>query len=416
MAAKKPIERLLNRAEFQPGQKYGLEGVFDVLSNLGDPQDKIKVAHVAGTNGKGSTCLFLSSILAASGERVLLSTSPHLNRINERIIIDGIEIGDLKLEGYLAQVYAAEEKSNRDLSFFETVVVLSFLAAKEEKVDWLVLETGLGGRLDATNVVKRPEITLITGIAFDHMDILGDTLEKIAGEKAGILKHGVPAVLGEMKESCLEVFEKRALGLSAEIYLYGRDFELDEKFSSVQNIAEEGFQQRNCALAVQAARLIGIPDKFIARGLEKAFWPGRLERLEFFGNEVLVDCAHNEQGFEELVKHIERENLSEITMLCSFLKGKPWRQFLSSFRERISRAFVFQIDNWRAEEAEAVCDFLSGLGIRTINFGSDYQAGLEEIAKSDSQEKRGGSYLLCGSIYFTGPFRSLMKPGKEKYW
>ncbi len=201
---------------------FSLSSIKTVMGRLGNPQDSVKSIHVAGTNGKGSVSAGIASILGAAGFSVGLTISPHLARINERIVIDGVPIGDDELSLMAEEVRMAS--TGIELSFFEAITATFFLTAARRKVDYMVVETGLGGRLDATNVISRPEVSCITSIDFDHVAILGDTLPKIAAEKAGIIKGGSLAVVGEVGEDSFGVINDLSTAVSAKLYGFGRDF------------------------------------------------------------------------------------------------------------------------------------------------------------------------------------------------
>jgi len=204
------------------GARHGLDAMREACAREGDPQDALAVVHVAGTNGKGSVCAFVDAIARAAGMRTGLYTSPHLLRFAERIRIDGEPLDDARLCGALEHVLDAHP----ELTFFEVATLAAFLAFRDAKLDLVVLEVGLGGRLDATNVVQRPRATAITTIGFDHTALLGDTLEKIAREKAGILKPGVPVVIGPLVGPALHVVHRVAHEVGAPLFDFWEDIDL----------------------------------------------------------------------------------------------------------------------------------------------------------------------------------------------
>lgn len=217
---KEAVEYLLNIPKFV--KKTDKDTIDEVLKRFGNPQDKMKVIHIAGTNGKGSTCAFLNSILLAAGKSVGMFTSPHLVKINERIKINGIDVSDDEfLEAFKRLKKVLDEMQNEGfmhLSFFEMLFVLAVLLFENQKLEYAILETGLGGRLDATNIVKHPEVSIITTISMDHMEILGDTIEQIAAEKAGIIKKGVPVVYFGENEKVADIIEKsRRIGCKGDL-------------------------------------------------------------------------------------------------------------------------------------------------------------------------------------------------------
>jgi dihydrofolate synthase/folylpolyglutamate synthase len=321
--------------------KWGLERSAALLAALGDPQKKGRFIHVAGTNGKGSTCAMMASALRVSGFRVGLYTSPHLNDPRERIQIDGQLIGEQAwCEAFDAVHGAAEMLLAREMidahpSFFETVTAMAFVAFAQAGVDIVVLETGLGGRLDATNLVL-PELCVITPIDFDHEAFLGSSLESIAAEKAGILKLGRPAVFAEQRPEAFDVLERRALELDIPVTLsnhwlvedlwirkFGSRFLLsaDKEIPIVCNLAGV-HQVENARTAAAALDVFGISPAAIGKGIESAVWPGRLERMAT-DPDIILDGAHNPAGARALAAYIQQ-----------FFRGEPVRIIYGAMRDK----------------------------------------------------------------------------------
>ena len=270
----------------------GLDAIRGVCAALGDPQLKFRAIHVAGTNGKGAACAIMDAALRAGGLRIGRYTSPHLVRINERFFLDGKPISDEMLESASSRVAAAIKQSDNqtisnlaDLTFFEALTAVAFLVYAEAGCDYAVLETGLGGRLDATNICV-PEICVITKIGLDHCDWLGDTVEKIAAEKAGIIKKGVPIVLGKNDPAVIAVVKARASEVGAP-FVYAPDVadesEIPDGFSLVGS-----FNRENAVTAIAALKTLGLA-KGMAEGLGNVVWPGRFQRVGRF----IIDGAHN---------------------------------------------------------------------------------------------------------------------------
>lgn len=297
-----------------------------LLERLGNPQRRLPpVVHIAGTNGKGSTLAMLDAMLAAAGRRVHRYISPHLVRFSERILIEGEPIAEEKLAAVLDECERAN--GGEPITFFEITTAAAFLAFAREPAECVLLETGLGGRLDATNLVDRPLLTLITPVSMDHEAFLGDSLAAIAGEKAGILKRGVPAVIGPQAPEALAVIEARAAELGVPLTLHGRDWDAAEEDGRL--VVRDGgerialplpalpgvHQITNAGLAVVAARRLAAlapPAAAIARGLEQARWPGRLQRLTrgplpamlHEGSELRLDGGHNPAAGEVLARSL----------------------------------------------------------------------------------------------------------------
>ena len=309
----------LDRFQFH-GFRLGLERIEEVLKALGNPQNSFPSIHVAGTNGKGSVCAALSSILQQSGYRVGFYSSPHLVKLNERFRIGMIPIDDPLLKKLIEEVGSLVEKGF-ELSYFEFTTAMAFLCFARCKVDLALIETGLGGRLDATNVIS-PLLSIVTNISLDHQSYLGHSLEEIAFEKAGIIKKDIPVVAGRLEKGPLQVISEKCHRKNARLYLLGRDFfiqrhEKTDTFDFSMNgfhlkNARFGmfgeFQIDNAALAAASARLLtkkgmSIDQDNLRHGLDKTFWPGRSELLK--GDTwVFIDGAHNEAGARALKNSI----------------------------------------------------------------------------------------------------------------
>ncbi len=304
--------------------KFGLERIRAVLDALGRPQDRCRFVHVAGTNGKGSVCAMLESALRADGRRTGLFISPHLAEPTERICIDGEPISAERFTEVFDRVHAAVEKMldegaiDLHTTYFETVTAMAMLVFAEEHTDIVVLEAGLGGRLDATNVVD-PELCVITPVDFDHEAYLGKSIESIAGEKAGILKAGVPAVFSRQREESARVLDLRAAELSIAVARTEAwpvaELELDARGSRFLLLGERELriacplagehQVENAATAAVALTRLGVSDSAIEQGIARTRWPGRLERVSK-NPEIILDGAHNPAGARALAAYIER--------------------------------------------------------------------------------------------------------------
>jgi dihydrofolate synthase/folylpolyglutamate synthase len=304
--------------------KLGLDRIRKVLDALGRPQDRLRFVHVAGTNGKGSTCAMMESALRAAGLGTGLFTSPHLAEPTERIRIGGAPVSAARFAAAFDRVHRAVEDllaaGSIDLhtTYFETVTAMALLLFAEERVDKVVLETGLGGRLDATNVVT-PELTVITPVDFDHEAFLGKSLEAIAGEKAGILKPGVPAVFARQRPEPAAVLARRAAELDIPVDRLEdwtvRELEIDATHSRFRLSGPRelhitcplagAHQVENAATAAIALARLGLSDRAIETGIADTLWPGRLERVSLHP-EIILDGAHNPAGARALAAHIER--------------------------------------------------------------------------------------------------------------
>jgi dihydrofolate synthase / folylpolyglutamate synthase len=300
--------------------KFGLDRIRSVLAALGNPQDRCRIVHVAGTNGKGSTSAMIEAALRAGGAKTGLFTSPHLSEPTERIRIDGAPIPAAEFAAAFDEVHSAVERLlasgaiDLHTTYFETVTAMALLVFSR-RADRVVLEVGLGGRLDATNVV-RPELCVITPIDFDHEQFLGRSVEAIAGEKAGILKPGVPAVFAAQRPEAAAVLDAKAADLAIPVVRTGdwniEDLQLDARGSRFRvhgldlacPLAGE-HQVQNAVTAVAALRSLGIGDEAIREGIAATRWPGRLERIAD-DPEIVVDGAHNPAGARALAAYLDR--------------------------------------------------------------------------------------------------------------
>ena len=307
------LKELYNLQRF--GIKVGLEHTVQFLDKIDNPHKNLRLIHVAGTNGKGSTCLILTKILIDHGFKVGLYTSPHLKKFNERIQINHCQISD----EYIATFFNDNrEKINKiEATFFETTTAMAFYYFKDQAVDYAVIETGLGGRLDSTNVII-PKVCGITSISLDHTEILGDTIEQIATEKAGIIKHGVPILTYWQRPSVLEVLKKEADKKNSKLDII-TDGEIDiiksdegGTFFKYSGLVFElpligDYQVKNCVLAIRIAKkLLGslFDSSKVKKSVKTIKWPGRLEQIK--NKNMYYDVAHNAEGIRAMIKTISK--------------------------------------------------------------------------------------------------------------
>jgi len=356
------------------GIKPGLEVTVALLEKLGNPHKNLKFIHVAGTNGKGSVCAMIESVLRASGFKTGLYTSPHLFRFNERFRISGREISDPDLEQLIADVEtAAQTLTTRPPTFFEISTAMAFEYFKRGKVDYAVIETGMGGRWDATNVIQ-PVLSVITRIDFDHQEYLGSDIEKIAAEKAGIIKPGVPVICGPMSVEAEAVIYKEArekkvpiLGSEEAVFFQTLESRRDDQLLNIEASGNEynnirlplagSFQMENCGIAVAAledlADIEGIRLQ-MKRGLEAVKWPGRFQLLQQ-KPPILYDGAHNPSGARALFQTLE-ETFPRFGngFLFSFMKDKDVEGILTVLKPAVEKAWAFTLPGDRAMKAEEI--------------------------------------------------------------
>lgn len=392
----------------------GLSRVYELLARLGNPHLKIPpTIHIAGTNGKGSTLAFLRAIFTQSALKIHTYTSPHLVNFNERIILAGEEISDEFLNEILSECKIAAEKSPQiPVTFFEGITVAAFLAFSRVKADLLLLEVGMGGRLDATNVLPKVLCSVITPIAFDHEEFLGKTLAKIAFEKGGIIKKNCPVIIGKQKTSALKVLERHALELGCETKIFGRDFIVDKKLPLPSLLGDH--QAENAATAIAAAltqKKFPITENQIKSALTKTFWPARLQKInsgKFFkilpkNFELFLDGSHNIQGAETIKNFLKTQKNKKIFVIFSMLKDKNCEGFLKKIAGEIDYLIAITIpDESKSRKASEIKEIAKKIGINSIAT-KNFDEAFEKIIPQ--QKNNGGNLILiCGSLYLAGKF------------
>lgn len=406
------------------GIKFGLNNMRALAKASGHPERAFPAVHIAGTNGKGSCAAFLAAIAQAAGLKVGLTTSPHLARLNERIAINGAPISDRdlafeveRIRESLAQLNAARPADPIRPTFFEATILLAFRYFAREKVDLAIVETGLGGRLDATNVLM-PKLCVITNIALEHTELLGATLPAIAREKGGIIKRGVPLITGVREPAALAVLEGLAAKRQAPCLRLGREFDVratnakhetlsfraaDTTLAKLRLSLAGEHQRDNAALAFAAAcelARLGFPiDRTAIRhGLENARWPGRLEWRA--GNPPwLIDCAHNPAGIETLARHLETTLKGRrLLFVFAVMKDKDYTPMLARLAP-LSGDWIFTAPPIpRAEEPKRLAALLPKGDGRVLAI-ADYRRAL---ARAKALEGEYDCVVLAGSIYWVG--------------
>jgi dihydrofolate synthase/folylpolyglutamate synthase len=350
------------------GIKLGLDTIQGILAELGNPHQRFSAIHVAGTNGKGSVASTLAHILRLAGFRVGLYTSPHLVRFNERICVNGHPIDDQQVVDAYATVKQAV-RGDRTPTFFELTTAMAFSEFGRRKVDWAVIETGMGGRLDATNAIL-PALAIITNIALEHRDYLGGTLAQIAAEKAGIIKPLIPLVTGIQQKTARSVIYRTAEHLGAPVYSKGKAFRLrreankcftyfglDHTWRQMRTNLEGRHQADNAALVLAACELLmrnglTLSRDLVARGLASQYWPGRLE-VVCKEPLVILDGAHNPAAARLLGNHLARRYAGRrIIMVVGILKDKPYPVMLKALLKPCHEAIFTQPKIHRALPAE----------------------------------------------------------------
>ncbi len=422
-------------SEFQRfGSILGLERMTRLLDALGNPQDDLKVIHVAGTNGKGSVCRYIYSILESAGYKTGLYTSPFLEKFNERIEFDGRLISDRDLTFYTDRVLAAVDtitsKGEQSPTEFEVITAIALVYFKEMGCDYVVLEVGLGGRGDSTNVCKEPLMTVITSISMDHMDRLGNTIEEIAGDKAGIIKDRCPVIVGAKDIRALRVIEKTAAEHDSMIFetknlpvtikeesLHGSRFDVNiqgVQFDNVEISMVGRHQIENAVVAMCAVNVmeergaISIKREALYSGLRAACQPGRFEVMSEPGETpvIIIDGAHNEDGARAFAETVN-SHLSgkKILMITGMLEDKDVNSIISEFIKITKDFIVTEPESPRRLKAECLAEKLEAAGARCTALPKITSA----YAMAESLNGAYDAVVYAGSLYLIGRIRSLLK-------
>ncbi|MDO9592152.1 MAG: folylpolyglutamate synthase/dihydrofolate synthase family protein [Erysipelotrichaceae bacterium] len=425
MNVQEAIDYIHNTYQF--GSKLGLHNITKLLGYLGDPQDTLRYVHVAGTNGKGSTSSMIYSILKAEGYRVGLYTSPYLEVFNERIRIDGQNISDESLAEVATLVKTQVDRmlaeGDAHPTEFEIVTAVAFEYFRQEQVEFVVLEVGLGGRLDSTNVIKKPLVSVITPIDLDHVEYLGDTIGKVAFEKAGIIKANSVCVIHPQVEEAETVIATRCGALGTRLVkapcheakildstLEGTRFQLFDQTYSLKLIGD--YQVRNAVVALTAVRTLrevyGVPlsDESIQIGLAEAQWPGRLEVMAKEPVLVMIDGAHNLHGASGLSGALRRLlGGRRIVAVVGILGDKDISGMLAEMMPLVHVVIATEPDNPRKMSAEGLADHMSGydaeIHIRPV---------IKDALDLAFQLAAPGDAIVCfGSLYMIGQARTLLR-------
>ena len=390
------------------GMKPGLDTIRAIMAALGNPQDALHCIHVAGTNGKGATAAMLDSVLRAAGYRVARYTSPHLVALNERFFMDGNPASDDALEAAAEEVFPVitrlEREQGLEVTFFEALTAVAFVLFARHRPDVTVLQTGLGGRLDATNVISAPLVSVITRIGLDHCDWLGTTHAAIAAEKAGIIKLGCPVVCGAMPPEALDA-------IRAVAERQGSPLVCAAPWTPPPGFALFGTFQKENASTVKAvldvlregrapARPFAIPDSAIAEGLANVVWPGRCQRIAKDGAMFIVDGAHNPDAASALVRVLENENLRHVGLVAGFCGDKDIAGHLRTLAPLVARAWAVPIRNDRSLAPEAVAMHMRNAGIAEVAPCATVPAAL--AAAAAWSRETGNVVVVCGSLFLAG--------------
>ncbi len=392
----------------------GLDTIADMLKKLGDPQRNFNCIHIAGTNGKGSIASWLATMLRNAGQKVGLYTSPHLVKFNERIQIDGRPIEDDRVISLYETVLEANH-GERQATFFEFATAMALYEFSRLHVDWAIIETGMGGRLDATNIIL-PKLSIITNISLEHQSYLGDTLEEIAAEKAGIIKPGVPVVTGVEQPSVIQVVEAASSKNNSPCYRKDKDFQIhlnadgtldyagiDCQMKNV-NIGLAGNHQLDNAAIVLAAceqlkrQGVDISEEVIRTSLLENNWPGRLEKV-MDRPRVILDGAHNLTAAQVLADYIKQEfSLTRTTLVVGILDDKPYEAMLKILVPTCSKVILTQPKINRALNPQTLLPLVQSLS-NEVEIIPDVACALQTaIAQSLPED----AVCVAGSLYVVG--------------
>ena len=399
------------------GIKLGLDNITALLKSTGNPQNSYPTVHVGGTNGKGSTVAFLDHILREAGYRVGRFTSPHLISLNERFMVNGIPIDDSGLEGLIEVFRGRMDDLDLSPTFFEMNTAIAFQYFVDQEVDIALIEVGLGGRFDSTNVIT-PELSIVTNIDLEHTQFLGDTRAAIAFEKAGIIKEGIPVVFGNLNDEAAPVLRDAALQRNARILELSRDFDFAIKstdsllnyngpiwqIDDIQLPLVGQHQAENASVALAAAELLSTrftrltPD-CAETGLSSAHWPCRMEKV-LESPEVIIDVAHNPAGVRTLINTIDHD----VVLLLSVAADKEAASMISILSERAKHIVLTQFDNSRATDASDLAGHVPAHIPSTIepDFNAAIDAGIR-LARDT-----GTPLLITGSLFTAGQARAYL--------
>lgn len=365
----------------------GNDDLKKLLAKLGNPQDKLQFIHVCGTNGKGSVSAMLASILRASGKVCGLYTSPFIEVFNERISINGENIPDDDLARIATKVKQEIDSLGVEISVFAQITAMAFLYFVEKECDIVVLETGLGGRLDATNVIASPKLAIITKIGLDHTEYLGDTIEKIAEEKCGIIKPGTKVITTcNQEKSVLSVIENTCKSLNVPLYVA-------EPTCSYSLSLSGEYQKENAGIAVCGAKALGISDEHIKKGLANTKW---IARFEYLKDNLILDGGHNPDGVRALISSLKVLN-KPVTFVVAMMQDKDFEETSSLIRDFAKNVIVTEVKMPRCMKAEELALLFPDCEVEKDSILAVKKA----ISKTPDDEL----ICVCGSLYLAGEIR-----------
>ncbi|MGK7931898.1 MAG: folylpolyglutamate synthase/dihydrofolate synthase family protein [Microcystaceae cyanobacterium] len=393
------------------GVNLGLERIKTLLNQLGNPQQSVPIIHVAGTNGKGSVCAYLSSVLQEAGYKVGRYTSPHLIDWTERIQVNHTPIFTSDFEELLQEIESLIDLNNNPPTLFEMVTTVAWLYFKRSQVNIAVIETGLGGRLDATNVCDKPVATVITSISREHWQVLGDTLTKIATEKAGILKENCPAIIGQLPAEAELVFKEKTQALNCPTVWVKPAKRLTDKKAIYQNIDYTlpllgDIQLINSAIAMATLQCLQqqgwqISATAIKQGIAQTNWLGRLQWFNYNNRDILIDGAHNPAAAQGLAHYAHQLN-QPITWVMGMLSTKEHREILKFLLRKGDNLYLVPVQDHSTANPKALASLAQEIcpDLREVK---PFKALFEALDYGFKQNDN-SVIVLCGSLYLVGYF------------
>ena len=396
---------------FWTKKKNTLEQVRAFLEELGNPDEELQIIHVAGTNGKGSVCADLTSVLREAGYHVGTFVSPHLVDIRERFLLDGTpvaeEVFERSFQNVLSAVQIMTGRGYCHPTFFEFVFLMAMVIFQEQKPDYVILETGLGGRLDTTNVIRRPLGCVITSISLEHTQYLGDSIEKIASEKAGIIKKGIPVVYDANQPEASAVICKRAEEMGAAAYGVGRE----NAYGQVDFAAP--YQVMNAALAVKLLQVLEIPgvdEQVIQRGLSSVCWKGRMQKI---GPGIWLDGAHNPGGIQAFIEAVRKISGTDTTgqgglqLLFAAVSDKDYGQMIEMLCRGlpIDRVTVVHLNSDRGLEPAILKELFYKNGCSQVETYENVREALDAALRHKGEQDR---LFAVGSLYLIGEIETAL--------
>jgi dihydrofolate synthase / folylpolyglutamate synthase len=416
-----PIEAFLTRLQHPliAGIDLSLDRMLRLLAMLGSPHKRLPpVLHVAGTNGKGSLLAYANSICEIAGKRVHRYTSPHLVEFRERVLVQGKMVENSYLQSVMQHMAGVLQQ--QPATFFEATTALAFVVFAEKPADILLLETGMGGRLDATNVIEKPRVTAITPIALDHTEYLGTDIASIAAEKAGIMKKGVPCVVGRQSPEAMAVLEAKAKELDAPLIRLGTEFTIEAHNGGIYYRSPQrhvllapslagDFQYDNAACAIACLDTMegfSFSDEQVAQGISTTKWPARLQLMAGHRYNAVVpqhalylDGGHNPQGGQMLANWCKSQTGKEIYLVCGMVKGKDSKTFLAPIAPHVTALYAVTIPGESTTKPASEVEFAAKSVGMEAQIAPSVEIALQTIA---SRAKTPATICICGSLYLAG--------------